>query len=96
MCDDEGNPLAAVVSAGQVYESQCVEELLHEAEENLTDEQGELGAWPLQMCGDKGYRADWIDALLRKQAIEPVIPSKANEKRHAVGLLIGRLIVGGM
>lgn len=79
VCDDEGNPLAAVVTAGQVHESQCVEELLQEAEKNLTDERGELEAWPLQMCGDKAYRADWIDELLEKFDIQPVIPSKKNE-----------------
>lgn len=33
--------------------------------------------------GDKGYRADWIDAYLLDLGIEPVIPSKENEDRAA-------------
>jgi transposase len=31
------------------------------------------------MCGDKAYRADWIDELLEKFDIQAVIPSKKNE-----------------
>lgn len=32
-----------------------------------------------KLAGDKGYRADWIDAYLLEQGIEPVIPSRENE-----------------
>jgi transposase len=79
VCDDEGNPSAAVVTAGQVHESQYVAGLVHEAAKNMTDERGELEAWALQMCGDKAYRADWIDDLLEEYDIQAVIPSKKNE-----------------
>jgi len=35
------------------------------------------------MAGDKGYRANWIDAYLLDLNIQPVIPSKANEDHEA-------------
>jgi transposase len=40
-------------------------------------------AWPVALAGDKGYRADWIDELLRELGITPVIPSKEDEDREA-------------
>ena len=38
------------------------------------------------MAGDKGYRADWIDAYLLDLDILPVIPSKTNEDRGRRGV----------
>ena len=38
-------------------------------------------AYPLQLAGDKGYRADWIDEYLLDIGITPVIPSKVDEDR---------------
>ena len=43
-------------------------------------------AFPLQLAGDKGYRADWIDDYLLEQGIQPVIPSKCNQDREARGV----------
>lgn len=40
-------------------------------------------AWPVALAGDKGYRANWIDACLLEMEITPVIPSKENEDRDA-------------
>jgi transposase len=40
-------------------------------------------AYPVQLAGDKGYRAEWIDAYLGELGIEPVIPSKSNEDRNS-------------
>ena len=53
------------------------------ADARLYDAQGEPIAWPVALAGDKGYRADWIDAYLLDLEITPVIPSKANEDRDA-------------
>ena len=39
--------------------------------------------WPIALAGDKGYRADGIDACLMALGISPVIPSKSNEDREA-------------
>lgn len=54
--------------------------LIEKTERGLTDENAELGAWPVALCGDKGYRADWIDELLEGWDIWPIIPRKANER----------------
>ena len=53
------------------------------ADEPLFDADDQPIAWPVALAGDKGYRADWIDAYLIELGIEPVIPSKANEDRDA-------------
>ena len=60
-----------------------MEPLLEGADEQLFDHDGEPVAWPLQLAGDKAYRADWIDEYLLKLEIQPVIPSKDNEDRNA-------------
>jgi transposase len=44
---------------------------------------GEPNPWPVSLCGDKGYRADWIDRFLLELHIAPVIPSEENEDRSA-------------
>jgi len=60
-----------------------LDELLIAADQSLLDENGEPIAWPFALGGDKGYRADWIDAYLLDLGIQPVIPSKENEDRTA-------------
>jgi len=40
-------------------------------------------AWPVQIAGDKGYRAAWIDEYLLELGVVPVIPNKTNEDRKA-------------
>ena len=60
-----------------------VDTLLTGADANVVDGEGEPIAWPVALAGDKGYRADWIDAYLLALGIEPVIPSKANEHRDS-------------
>jgi transposase len=39
--------------------------------------------FPIQLAGDKGYRAEWIDQYLIDLDIEPVIPSKSNQDDDA-------------
>jgi transposase len=56
---------------------------LEGADACLIDHDGKPIAWPLQLAGDKGYRADWIDDYLLGLEIQPVIPSKENEDRDA-------------
>lgn len=83
LCDSHGHPLHFHVTAGQTHESSVFDTLLLGADEQLVDSKGEPMAWPLAMAGDKGYRADWIDAYLLELRITPVIPSKENEDRSA-------------
>jgi transposase len=66
-----------------MHESSVIDQLLVAADECLLDEDGERIPWPFALGGDKGYRADWIDAYLLDLGIEPVIPSKENEDRAA-------------
>ena len=51
------------------------------ADAALHDAEGFPMAWPVALAGDKGYRADWIDAYLLDLGITPVIPSKDNQSR---------------
>ena len=83
LCDGQGHPLHAVVTAGQIHESTALDRLLVEADNSLLDAEGERIAWPVAVAGDKGYRADWVDDYLLALDIRPVIPSKANEDRDA-------------
>lgn len=53
------------------------------ADETVVDEHGRRVAWPRKLAGDKGYRAAWIDELLLKLGITPVIPSKEDESLKA-------------
>lgn len=55
--------------------------MLEGADAQLLDSDGQPVAWPAQLGGDKGYRADWIDAYVIALGIKPVIPSKENEDR---------------
>lgn len=73
----------AIVTAGQAHESTALDALLTEADQTLLDAEGDPVAWPVALAGDKGYRADWIDAYLLDLEIRPVIPSKTNEDRDA-------------
>jgi transposase len=83
LSDEHGHPLEFRLTAGQDHESTALEALLAEADEQVVDYDGEAIAWPVQLAGDKGFRAEWIDRLLLDLGIQPVIPSKENEDRNA-------------
>jgi transposase len=55
--------------------------VLEGADAQLLDGEGKPVAWPVQLGGDKGYRANWIDEYLLALDVKPVIPSKENEDR---------------
>lgn len=83
LCDGAGHPLHFELTAGQTHECAALDTVMIGADARLYDAQGEPIAWPVALAGDKGYRADWIDAYLLDLEITPVIPSKANEDRDA-------------
>lgn len=83
LCDSEGCPLHFHLTAGQDHEAPALVPLLEGADAVLFDSEDEPVAWPLALAGDKGYRADWIDAYLMALDIRPVIPSKGNEDPNA-------------
>jgi transposase len=79
LCDGEGHPLHFHITAGQIHDSTALDTLLEGADAKLHDSQGQPVAWPVQLGGDKAYRAGWIDEYLLKLGIEPVIPSRQNK-----------------
>ena len=83
LCDSAGHPLHFALTAGQTHEAAAFDTVMVGADASLHDAAGEPMAWPVALTGDKGYRADWIDDYLIELGITPVIPSKANEDRHA-------------
>jgi transposase len=84
LCDRHGHPLHCHLTPGQTHETQALTALLEGVE--VVDHDGRPIAYPVRLAGDKGYRADWIDAYLLELGIQPVIPSKANEDRAARGV----------
>ena len=81
LCDRHGHPLHFHLTAGQTHESQGLVELLEGAD--IVDHDDRPLMFPIQLAGDKAYRADWIDEYLLNRRIQPVIPSKGNEDRDA-------------
>jgi transposase len=81
LCDRHGHPLHFHLTPGQTHETQALIELLEGAE--VTDYDHVPMAYPVQLVGDKGYRAEWIDEYLLSQNMLPVIPSKTNQDRDA-------------
>ncbi len=90
LCDAQGQPLHFHWTAGQIHESTVLDDVLIGVDRQLIDAAGEAVAWPVALAGDKGYRADWIDAYLLALGIKPVIPSKANEDREARAVTFDR------
>jgi len=63
--DALGNPANLMLTAGQIHDLACAEELI----ENLD---------PEALIGDKAYDADALVDTLARREITPVIPPKAN------------------
>lgn len=81
LCDAAGHPLHFHLTPGQAHDSTALDTVLEGADAQLLDRAGNRVAWPEQLGGDKGYRADWIDEYLVALGIKPVIPSKDNQDR---------------
>ena len=83
LCDAGGCPLHFELSAGQANEITSLEDLLNGVDNELRDGTGKVVPWPHALAGDKGYRADWIDAMLLEIGVKPVIPSRVHEHHDA-------------
>lgn len=81
LCDGQGRPLHFHLTPGQTHDSTVLDIVLEGADSQLLTGEGEPVAWPVQLGGDKGYRANWIDEYLLALGVQPVIPSKENEDR---------------
>lgn len=82
LTDGNGNPLGFHLTGGQVHDSTVLDIVMMTAID-MCDGDGNPVAWPVAVGGDKGYRAEWIDAYPLDLGIIPVIPSKENEDRNA-------------
>jgi transposase len=81
-CDRHGRPLHFHLTPGQTHDSTVLDTVLMGADAQLLNGAGEPVACPVQLGGDKGYRANWIDEYLLDLGIQPVIPSKDSENRN--------------
>ena len=80
--DGNGNPIHFELSPGEAHENTTLEDLLNGIDQEMKTGNGEVLPWPIALAGDKGYRAQWIDQMLLKIGVTPVIPSKTNEDRN--------------
>jgi transposase len=72
MCDGNGVPLAAVLTAGQAHECKSAEALVDGVRIGHRTR-------PKIVCGDKGYSMPSVRQMLRRRRIEPLIPTKSNQ-----------------
>jgi transposase len=67
LVDALGNPANLALTAGQIHDLVCAQDLIENAD-------------PAALIGDKAYDADALIDTLAKREITPVIPPKANRK----------------
>jgi transposase len=73
ICDANGTPLAALLTAGQAHESRSAEALV--------DAVPRVGRRrrPARVAGDKGYSYAFVRRMLRRRRVVPVIPTRADQ-----------------
>jgi transposase len=74
VCDGKGNPLGAVISAGQRNDSVYFQKALESA--SIPQKRGRPRTKPKAVIADKGYDFRTVRTYLRKRNIEAVIPLK--------------------
>jgi transposase len=74
VCDGNGNPLGAVVSAGHRHDAAFFEQVLDRV--SVPQKRGRPRTRPEVVIADKGYDGSPIRSYLRKRAIQAVIPPK--------------------
>ena len=67
LVDALGNPANLMLTAGQVHDLACAQDLIENAD-------------PEALIGDKAYDADPLIDTLARREITPVIPPKTNRK----------------
>ncbi len=78
VCDGNGIPLAATVTAGQAHESKQVEAVM--AGVKLRRRRGRPLSRPLRLAGDKGYSYPRVRDWLRRHGIKPIIPRRKDQR----------------
>ena len=75
VCDGAGNPLGAIISAGQRHDSAFLKEVLQTV--CIAGKQGRPKNRPKVVIADKGYDSKEIRKYLRQRNIKAVIPEKS-------------------
>ena len=72
VCDGRGTPLAATVRPGQQHDSRSFEAVLRSALRTADR--------PRRLAADKAYSVAWIRTWLRRRGIEPVVPTRCDQR----------------
>jgi transposase len=83
LCDGNGVPLAALLTAGQAHEAPHFERLLESVA--IRRPSGRMRRRPRQLAGDKAYHAQRIRQWLRRHGIRAIIPPKQYEGKCRPG-----------
>ncbi len=81
ICDSHGIPITVTITAGQRHESMVVTELFDAAHVPRPGP-GRPRKRPKRAAGDKGYSYPRVRAALRDRHIQPVIPTRSNQRRQ--------------
>ena len=73
ICDGNGCPLAAVLTAGQANESKSAEALVDAVKVGRRRR-------PKRVAGDKGYSFKFVRRMLRRRRVRPVIPTRSDQR----------------
>ena len=77
--DGHGTPLAATITAGEAHESRLAAATLERV--NLPGGgRGRPCTRPRKLAGDKAYSYPAVRAYLRRRGIQPVIPTRSNQR----------------
>jgi transposase len=80
VCDGRGLVLAIHLTGGQAHESKAFEPTM--ARQMVRLRKG-VRRWPLKLAGDRGYSYPRIRRWCRRRGIEPVVPTRSDQKREA-------------
>jgi len=83
LCDGNGIPLAALLTAGQAHEAPHFEPLLTSVA--IRRSSGQVRRRPQRLAGDKAYHARHIRQWLRQHGIQAVIPPKQDKGKRRPG-----------
>jgi transposase len=78
VCDGNGVPLAAEVTAGQAHESTQFESVLGKV--RIPGRRGRPRCRPLKLAGDKGYSYPRVRSWLRRHKVKAVIPRRKDQR----------------
>jgi transposase len=78
VCDGNGLPLAAELTAGQRHESKGFEPVMNAV--RVPRPRGRPRQRPARLAGDKGYSYPWIREWLRRHKVRAIIPRRKDQR----------------